>query len=300
MLLDMSFYLIVCLPSPCLCQLTFHSLSLSPLQVTVVLLNIFFGIIIDTFGKLRNLKVEREAETANKCFICGVDAHDFVKDGSSSGTLSFKQHREERHNLWNYLSFAMHLWHQPREKDSSVEMTVRACMELGDVSWFPIGHYETNSRGGPGGAAAGMVKEGAGEDMRHFSLARQSSNGSVASHTGAGQYLTTDPSSLDREVASASDRLLRAEFDRLTDIMTEKLKSLEDALSSLTTAQQTLPQQLTTPAPSPQLVPILNLQPLRRLQSLNRPSDPTSPLSPPSSPLLTPQLSSQTQEDEKG
>jgi len=106
------------------------------LIITVVLLNIFFGIIIDTFGKLRNLKVEREADEANRCFICGIDVHDFIKRGSA---VSFKQHRDQSHNMWNYLYFAMLIWQQHRDYDNSVEMHVRKCMENGDVSWFPIG-----------------------------------------------------------------------------------------------------------------------------------------------------------------
>lgn len=33
----------------------------------------------------------------------------------------------------------MHLWKQPREEDSGVEMHVRKCLSVGNVGWFPIG-----------------------------------------------------------------------------------------------------------------------------------------------------------------
>lgn len=105
-----------------------------------MLLNIFFGIIIDTFGKLRNLKVERESELLTKCFICGANFEEIVSQSSvsdGSSMIVFRSHREERHNLWNYLYFVLHIWHQPREKDSSLEMHVRMCIEREDVTWFP-------------------------------------------------------------------------------------------------------------------------------------------------------------------
>jgi hypothetical protein len=115
----------------------------------VVLLNIFFGIIIDTFGKLRNLKVEREDELLNKCFICGSSFEEIVSqspvlDGSSM--MAFRAHREERHNLWHYLYFVLHIWHQARDQDSSLEMFVRMCIDREDVAWFPSGHSAWRSQ----------------------------------------------------------------------------------------------------------------------------------------------------------
>lgn len=265
-----------------------------------MLLNIFFGIIIDTFGKLRNLKVEREAETANKCFICGVDSHDFLKDGSSAGTLSFKQHREERHNLWNYLYFAMHLWQQPRQKDSSVEMTVRLCMELGDVSWFPIGFHEKNVVMESHQYAAPPINssEENSTDWRHRpSIGRQLSIGSVASTEGSPRRLSKYHS-IGGGVNDGSELILRSEFDRMTEIMTEKLKTLETALSTLISTRQmtSSPSSLQQHEASP-TTPI-SLQPLRRLPSFRRTSDPPLPLSNSASPVISPRDSIATVKDQ--
>ena len=41
--------------------------------VMIVLLNIIFGITIDTFGALREAKNERIEDTENICFICGIE-----------------------------------------------------------------------------------------------------------------------------------------------------------------------------------------------------------------------------------
>ena len=39
--------------------------------VNVTIMNIIFGIIIDTFSELRNRKNSKEDDKFNKCFICG-------------------------------------------------------------------------------------------------------------------------------------------------------------------------------------------------------------------------------------
>jgi hypothetical protein len=73
------------------------------LVVLVVLLNVVFGIIIDTFGNLRNKKIQRLIDTTEKCFICGIDKQIF--DRSSLQPNGFKTHITADHNMWNYLAF---------------------------------------------------------------------------------------------------------------------------------------------------------------------------------------------------
>jgi hypothetical protein len=181
-------------------------------QITVVLLNIFFGIIIDTFGKLRNLKVERELDQANKCFICGVDVHDFVKKGLSTSTdVSFKQHRVERHNLWNYLYFAMHIWQQHRDQDSSVESHVRQCMEAGDISWFPIGVLDN------------------GDDVANAHI----SNATYGNHHGedgiwSGNYLNRQGYP---DTGDADSNAMREDFEKLSAALSERLGKMQESLS---------------------------------------------------------------------
>lgn len=280
----------------------------------MVLLNIFFGIIIDTFGKLRNLKVEREVETANKCFICGVDSHDFMKDGTSTGNISFKQHREVRHNMWNYLYFAMHLWQQPREKDSSVEMTVRQCMENGDVSWFPIGYHEMNmdddsddecddmmmnnnehgqreeNEGGGGrkGKRGSVSRGGKRFKEAHFHSGRQMSSSlnlmssfDSSSHMKYSNSTTTagtvfGPShssdSYDKDMMT-SDRLLRMEIEKMTEMMTEKINQLQDTIQQLSKQSQ-FPQHQQSSDGVPSFItsknnsPTITRQSSRKLSSL--------------------------------
>jgi hypothetical protein len=107
--------------------------------VLAILRHIFFAIIVDTFGKLRELKYERDMEANNTCFICGVERHDYDKLSHQGNNNSFADHRVTTHNPLHYLYYMMHIWKQPVENDNGIEIYVRKCLASGNVSWFPIG-----------------------------------------------------------------------------------------------------------------------------------------------------------------
>ena len=54
--------------------------------VNTILLNIVFGIIVDTFSQLRDEKCEQEKDMKNYCFICGLENYVFDRRGMDSGT----------------------------------------------------------------------------------------------------------------------------------------------------------------------------------------------------------------------
>jgi hypothetical protein len=72
--------------------------------ITVIFLNIIFGIIIDTFGSLRDDKNQMYEDMKNKCFICGIDRPTFDKEADG-----FENHIERDHQLWNYLFYIYYL-----------------------------------------------------------------------------------------------------------------------------------------------------------------------------------------------
>ena len=63
--------------------------------------NLVAGVIITTFGRLREEKEERVANTEGVCFICGIEKHIF--DRAANDPDGFKEHIIEDHNMWNYL-----------------------------------------------------------------------------------------------------------------------------------------------------------------------------------------------------
>lgn len=100
--------------------------------INIVLMNVIFGIIIDTFGELRDLKNDRYEDQCNVCFICNIHRNIFEQEGHN-----FTRHIKDQHYMWNYLKYMVLV----REKDkgdlNGVETFVWANMQNDDISWFP-------------------------------------------------------------------------------------------------------------------------------------------------------------------
>ena len=105
-------------------------------MVLIILLNVIFGIIIDTFGSLRNAKAVRERDTSELCFICGIEKQIF--DRASDEPNGFLTHIKIDHNMWNYLYFIVLLWEQDKDDDDGLELYVRRAIEADEITWFPI------------------------------------------------------------------------------------------------------------------------------------------------------------------
>ena len=68
--------------------------------VIIIVLNLIFGVIIDTFADLRSEKQQKEEILKNTCFICGLDRSQF-----DNKAVSFEDHIRHEHNMWHYLFF---------------------------------------------------------------------------------------------------------------------------------------------------------------------------------------------------
>jgi hypothetical protein len=104
--------------------------------VMIILLNVIFGIIIDTFSDLRSQKESRMFDTLETCFICGINKQVF--DRSSDQVDGFKRHIARDHNMWSYFYFLVFIWEQDKDDDDGLELYVRDCVATDDLSWFPI------------------------------------------------------------------------------------------------------------------------------------------------------------------
>ena len=76
------------------------------LVIYVLLINIITGIIIDTFGDLRQKNNERDVDSNSSCFICEKSREELEKEYGING---FHSHISTQHNLWDYLFF-IHYW----------------------------------------------------------------------------------------------------------------------------------------------------------------------------------------------
>ena len=102
----------------------------------IIITNLLFGIILDTFSEMNADKAQRERDIKERCFICGIDKLTF--DRSYDGPDGFKKHVEEEHNMWSYLYFIIRIWELDRDEDDGLELRVRKCLETNDISWFPM------------------------------------------------------------------------------------------------------------------------------------------------------------------
>jgi len=101
--------------------------------VITILLNIIFGIIIDTFGELRSNKAAIEEDMANNCFVCSIDRYTFDRY-----TEGFVHHIKEEHNMWQYVFFLVYLHEKDPNNYTGAESFVNDLVKENDASWFPI------------------------------------------------------------------------------------------------------------------------------------------------------------------
>ena len=104
--------------------------------VNVGMLNLVAGVIITTFGQLREEQARIKEDTEGVCFICGIDRQVF--DRASTEPEGFKTHIKVDHNMWNYLYFIFMLWEQDKDDDDGLEQYVRRAIEANEITWFPL------------------------------------------------------------------------------------------------------------------------------------------------------------------
>jgi hypothetical protein len=103
--------------------------------VTIGLLNLIFGIIIDTFSSIREKAAEEAQIRENKCTICGVTRQEFER--SEAGV--WQRHYKYEHNLWAYYFFLIHLETKESTEYTGLEDYVAKCCQQRSLSWLPRG-----------------------------------------------------------------------------------------------------------------------------------------------------------------
>eukprot|EP00760_Papus_ankaliazontas_P031379 PhM_4_TR5257/c0_g1_i1/m.41768 len=101
--------------------------------VVVILMNIVFGIIIDTFAELRSRKQRIEEDIRTRCFICGLDSTVFDRSGNS-----FAHHIRYDHNMWYYIYFMHHLQKKDPSEFTGQESYVHDRIAVRDLRFFPL------------------------------------------------------------------------------------------------------------------------------------------------------------------
>ncbi|CAD7959194.1 unnamed protein product [Amoebophrya sp. A25] len=125
------------------------------LVIEVVLMNIIFGIIIDTFGALRDATNSRQQHLQNYCFICDMSAThiehslrnlkgaaEMAGGGGASGregmATSYAEHIAKEHNIWNYMFFLFYVLSKDPTTFTGPEQAVYQMLKKDDLSFFPV------------------------------------------------------------------------------------------------------------------------------------------------------------------
>lgn len=100
--------------------------------VIFIVLNLIFGVIIDTFADLRSEKQQKELIIKNTCFVCGLNRAAF-----DNKTISFEEHIKCEHNMWHYLYFIVLVRVKDPTEFTGPESYVHSMVKAGILDWFP-------------------------------------------------------------------------------------------------------------------------------------------------------------------
>jgi hypothetical protein len=98
--------------------------------VIVILQNVSFGIIIDTYAELRDQEARLMEDVYASCFVCGVTRGKLEMRGES-----FLAHIKDKHSLFNYICYVVYLKHK---NCSGTEAIIKAQISRFDTSFFPL------------------------------------------------------------------------------------------------------------------------------------------------------------------
>ena len=120
------------LPSPSPSQYWIRLLfdTLFYVVVIVILQNVSFGIIIDTYAELRDQETRLMEDVYESCFVCGVTRGHLELRGES-----FLSHIQDKHSLFNYICYVVYLKHK---HCSGSEAVIKSQILKFDTSFFPL------------------------------------------------------------------------------------------------------------------------------------------------------------------
>lgn len=104
--------------------------------------NIISGIMLDSFGALRERNNELMHDKENFCYICNISRETLEKN-----RVSFQDHIRGKHFLWNYVFFIYFLDNKSPTDYSGMEYQITTQYNKPDeemqIDWIPLGEPES-------------------------------------------------------------------------------------------------------------------------------------------------------------
>ena len=110
--------------------------------VVIIMIDMVFGIIIESFQELGNEEQKHVNDKKNHCFICHVNRGTVEKNRKD-----FNEHREKIHNLWNYVNYMISLKFADIHDLNAINSYAREKIDIKNISWLPTYKDEGNNDG---------------------------------------------------------------------------------------------------------------------------------------------------------
>jgi len=108
--------------------------------ISILFFSMVAGLVIDTFGAMRDTKMRRQGELANYDFISGLPIADIKKAARRLGIpKGTEEHCNNRQHLWDYSSFVYYLQNKKENDLAGAESYVKNLVERKDNRWIPSG-----------------------------------------------------------------------------------------------------------------------------------------------------------------
>jgi len=98
--------------------------------INLILINIFFGVIVDSFNDMRDKTTKSTEDRENRCFICNLDRFNSKKG-------DFEDHRKNEHYLFDYVYVYLFLSNKNPQEFSAVETYVWSQINQHRTDWYP-------------------------------------------------------------------------------------------------------------------------------------------------------------------
>ncbi|KAG2388081.1 hypothetical protein C9374_000931 [Naegleria lovaniensis] len=171
--------------------------------VVVILLEVLFGLILDSFSERRERRNKLEKEKKEICFICHNEKNRF--DLHANEGLDFESHIKTEHNMWNYVYFLIYLSEKERDEYTGTEQYVE--QNAAKLSFFPTLRSKTLELAESGALLKEATLSDAEDDTFDENALKVDENGMVAASSG--KYSSTASTTDDFEaITSNKDCLL--------------------------------------------------------------------------------------------
>ncbi|CAD8087418.1 unnamed protein product [Paramecium sonneborni] len=101
----------------------------------ILFIQIIFGIILDTFGELRDERQALVKEIEGKCFICSQEKNDI----DTKGTKGWHYHIYLEHSVYHMLYYIIYIKNKDPNDCNSLEKYVNKCIIEKETKFFPFG-----------------------------------------------------------------------------------------------------------------------------------------------------------------